>query len=211
MKHLIIIGARGFGRETFSLAKSCEGYGVSFVVKGFLDDKSDALQGFNGYPPILDSVESYVPGEEDVFICALGVVKWKKHYADIILQKGGVFINLIHPSVILNDNVRLGIGLIVFHGTFISNDITIGNFVTIHNYCIFGHDIAIGDWCHIGAFSFMGGFAMLEEEVTLNVRSTVLPKVRVRSKAAVGASSLVIKSVKENTTVFGSPAQILKF
>jgi hypothetical protein len=43
MKQLIIIGARGFGREVYSLAKRSIGYNEDFVMKGFLDDKLDAL------------------------------------------------------------------------------------------------------------------------------------------------------------------------
>ena len=59
MKHLIIIGARGAGRETFLTATKSFGYGHEFDIKGFLDGKTDALDGLPGYPPILSSVESY--------------------------------------------------------------------------------------------------------------------------------------------------------
>jgi hypothetical protein len=59
MKELLIIGARGFGREVFSLAKQSIGYGESFEIKGFLDDNVNALDGFPNYPKIIASVEEY--------------------------------------------------------------------------------------------------------------------------------------------------------
>lgn len=211
MKNLIIIGARGFGREVFGLATACEGFKVDFIVKGFLDDKADALQGFKNYPQIISTVENYEVQENDVFTCALGSIAFKKYYVESILAKGGIFKNLIHPSVLLNLNVKLGFGNIIFGNTIISNDVEIDNFVTIQPFVGIGHDSKIKSWCTINAFSFMGGFVILEEEVCLNTRATILPKVKINRGATVGATSLVIKNVKANTTVFGTPAKILNF
>lgn len=211
MKNLIIIGARGYGREVYNLAVQCNGYNKDYVIKGFLDDKSDALEGFEDYPEIISDVENYKIQEDDVFTCALGSVKWKKYYVEMIISKGGLFINLIHPTSIFNLNVKLGIGLIVFMYSNISNDCSIEDFVTIQGFVGIGHDSRIGKWSHINAYSFMGGYAILEEEVCLNTRATVLPNIIVRKGATVGAASLVIKNVKANTTVFGVPATVLKF
>ncbi|MCV9926872.1 sialic acid O-acetyltransferase [Flavobacterium sp. LS1R49] len=211
MKNLIIIGARGYGREVYNLAIQCDGYQKDYVIKGFLDDKLDALVGFDNYPEIISSVENYEIQENDVFICALGSVKWKKHYVELIQGKGGQFINLIHPTVIINSNVKIGNGLIVFMYSNISNDCEIGDYVTIQGFVAIGHDSKIGKWAHINAYSFMGGYAILEDEVCLNTRATVLPNVIIRKGATVGAASLVIKNVKENTTVFGVPAKRLEF
>jgi len=211
MRNLIIVGARGFGREVCSLAKSCIGYNSEFIIKGFLDDKDDALNGFETYPPILGSCEQYKIEDNDVFVCALGAVEWKTFYTQIILEKGGLFINLIHPLASIQEGARVGSGVIICQGAFISNDVTIGDFVTIMNNVVLGHDCSVGSYSHIGPFSFMGGFSSIDSEVTLNVRSTVLANIKISRKASVGASSLVIKNVKENTTVFGIPARVLKF
>jgi len=211
MKNLIIIGARGFGREVYDLATQCSGFNIEYVIKGFLDDKADALDGFENYPAIISSVEDYKIQEDDVFVCALGTVKWKKYYAELIMAKGGSFINLIHPSTKLNTNTVVGTGLLVFMYANISNDCIIEDFVTIQGYVGLGHDTKIRKWVHVSSYSFTGGFVVLEEESTLNTRATVLPHVIVRKGATVGAASLVIRNVKENTTVFGVPAKKLEF
>lgn len=211
MKNLIIIGARGFGREVYDLAKHCSGYNTEYIIKGFLDDKTDALADFKNYPGIISSVEQYEIQENDVFVCALGSIKWKKHYVEMVQAKGGQFINLIHPTTNLNTNVVIGQGVIMFMNSNVSNDIFIEDFVTIQGYVGLGHDTKIGKWSHLNTYSFTGGFVILEEEVTLNTRATVLPHVIVRKGATVGASSLVIKNVKEGITVFGVPAKILSF
>ena len=84
MKHLLIIGARGFGREIYRTFIHTEFYlSKQIDVKGFLDDKADALDGLNGdWPPIVGAVESYEVQEDDVFFCALGDSHWRKHYAE---------------------------------------------------------------------------------------------------------------------------------
>ena len=102
MKDLLIIGARCFGREVYDLAMDCIDAGADFVVKGFLDDKKDALDGLGEYPPIVSSVEDYEIQPDDVFICGLGTPEWRKVYTEKILAKGGVFISLISPVVFLS-------------------------------------------------------------------------------------------------------------
>ncbi len=211
MKDLIIIGARGFGREVYSLARDCQDARNEFVVKGFLDDKSDALDGFDGYPPIIDSVERYVPSNNDVFICALGNPHWQKHYAEIILQKGGVFISLIHPSVFPGRNTIIGKGCIILKNAVLSCDISLHDFVTCQGLCILGHDVIVEDYCHIGSFSMLGGYSHIKSLTTLHPGSIILPHITVEDHCTVGAGAVVIRTVKSGTTVFGNPAKVLDF
>tara|TARA_B110000208_G_scaffold178287_1_gene226142 strand:+ start:139 stop:768 length:630 start_codon:yes stop_codon:yes gene_type:complete len=207
MKNLIIIGARGFGREVFSLAKQCKGFNKEYSIKGFLDDKRDALDTFANYPPILSSVETYTIKKEDVFVCALGDVVFKEKYVNLILQKGGAFMNLIHPNVTINSNCTIGKGLIILNHVIITNDCFLEDFITIQPFSLIGHDVYIGSYCHLNAYSFMGGYSILEDMVTLHTKATILPHKKVGKLSTVGASSLVIKNVKPNITVFGSPAK----
>lgn len=131
MKHLYIIGARGCGRETFGLFHICKEMLGDIECIGFLDDKSDALDGFEGYPPVISSVEDFIPDENDVFICALGEPKWVKHYTEIIERKGGKFISLISPKASIGQNTIIGDGCIISSLTIISPDVRIGR----HVYC----------------------------------------------------------------------------
>ena len=210
MKNLLIIGARGWGREVFNMLPFCRGYGTEFIVKGFLDDKKDALDGMPGYPSIIDSVEHYQVQPDDVFICALGDTKWKKHYIEIMLNKGGDFINIIHKTAYIAPNTIIGKGCILGEHVSISCDITIGNFVTFLSYSIVGHDAKIDNYCHLGARSFMGGASQLGEATAIQTNSIILPRVKIGDSCMVGAGAVVIKSVKDEQTVYGNPAKILQ-
>jgi sugar O-acyltransferase (sialic acid O-acetyltransferase NeuD family) len=209
MKNLLIIGARGFGREVYNTAVESLGYKRNFIVKGFLDDKETALDDYKGYPPIISSVEDYTPQKDDVFICALGEVSYKKKYTEIILSKGGEFINIIHRDVYIGSNTKLGVGCFFASGVKISCDVRIGNFVTMNFSSVVGHDAQIGDFSHLNSMSFMGGFSILEECSTLHTSAILLPHKKIGKHSVVGAGAMVYKNVKENTTVFGNPAQEL--
>ena len=107
MKHIIIIGARGFGRECYDLFKNKKHPRWGWKLKGFLDDKADALDGFEGYPPILGPVETYQIQKNDVFFCALGDPVQRKKYTDIILKNGGKFISCAKTFTFENNKETL--------------------------------------------------------------------------------------------------------
>ena len=209
MKNLIIIGARGFGREVYNWALQCDTYKKEWTIKGFLDDDSKALDGFAGYDlPVISSVEDYKIQANDVFICALGDVQERKKYATMILDKGGEFINLIRPMVIINSlNVKLGKGIIISSFCGIGNDSTIGDFVIIQAFSALGHDIKIGNYTQVNAYTHIGGNCEIGDNVTLNPGSIILPKVKIGDNSTVGAGSVVLKNVESDVTVFGNPAK----
>lgn len=204
-KNLIIIGARGWGREVLWSFQSNESDKYNF--KGFLDDNENALDDIMGeFPPILSSVEAYQPQDNDVFFCALGDPTYRKKYADIITQKGGKFVSYISPMAIVSPNVKIGAGVFVGANTVVSENVTIGDHSMIHGFCTLGHDVTIGTNVSVEAYCFFGGFSSVGDNSSIHVRSTVIAHKKVGANASVGACSLVIRNVKDNTHVFGYPA-----
>ena len=210
MKHLLIIGARGFGREVYDLAMNCIEAGADFDVKGFLDDKADALDGFGDYPPIISSVEDYEIQPEDVFICGLGAPEWRKHYTEIVLGKGGEFITLISPAATVRRNAHIGTGCILTRGTGVSVDTYIGDHVVILNSAI-GHDAKVQKYSVLSGGVVLNGYVEVGEEVYLGCRSVVAPHKKIGNRAYVGIGSVVISNVKEGVRVFGNPARKMDF
>ncbi|MFT5884032.1 MAG: sugar O-acyltransferase (sialic acid O-acetyltransferase NeuD family) [Arcticibacterium sp.] len=208
MKNLVIIGARGFGREVFDLAKNTQAFkDGEYQIKGFLDDQSDALEGYQNYPSILGNVEDYQIQQNDVFTCALGAVQPKKKYAQLILDKGGEFINLVDLQANVRSDVSHLKGVLIFSFVFVSVDVTLSDFVSLQHFSCLGHDAKVGEWSHMSSYSTITGFTVLEEEVMLQTAAKVVPKKTVGKGAMVGAGSLVVKNVKAGESVFGSPAR----
>ena len=207
MKNLIIIGAGGFGREVYSTALESIGYGEEFVVKGFLDDNVHALDMFEGYPPILDTVDNYQLAESDVFACAIGVVKTRRELSEKIMVKGGKFQTLIHQTAYIGKNAKVGEGCIILAGARIHCDVTVGKHVIVQPYSILGHDVQVGDWTLINALADCGGMSKVGEMVTLHTTSFILPQSEIEDGATVGAGSVVLRKVKAGMTVTGVPAK----
>ena len=207
MKHLIIIGARGCGRCVYSIAKSMDSYNREFDIKGFLDDKSDALSEYQNYPPILDSVESYIIQKDDVFICALGDVFYKEKYTEIILNKGGEFLSVIHPTACINQNVHIGKGCVVACGVMLDSDVEVNDFVCIQAYAVIGHDVKVGKWSILDCQTFVGGFTTIGERVTVHTGTKIIPNIHIADHATINAGSIVIRNVKKDSVVMGNPAR----
>ena len=208
MKHLIIIGARGFGREMYRTFLNTQPYlNGEIDVKGFLDDKVDALDGLKGeWPPIIGAVETYDIQEDDVFFCALGDAHWRKHYAEIIREKGGCFINIIHKTALVSPVATIGEGVAIGAFTTISPNVQIGDHVMIQAYDDFGHDSEIGDFASIESYVFLGGYAKVGKLSTMHTKSSIIPHKSIGEECVVGFGSVVMRNFKDGVHVFGNPA-----
>lgn len=207
MKNLLIIGARGYGREVYNWTMDCIHAGLDVKIKGFLDDKKDALNDFDNYPDIISSVEDYEIQPDDVFICALGDVSYRRYYTELIAKKGGRFITIVHPTASISQNVEIGEGCIIGRFVAISCDIKIGSHTSVSAQSVIGHDVVIGNFCNIGVLCILAGGVMLDDNVTLYPQANIIPHKKVGNGAVVGVGSVVLRNVKEGTTVFGNPAK----
>lgn len=208
MKYLIIIGAGGMGRTLYSNALESVGYGEKFVVKGFIDDNLQALDGFENYPPVIETIRDYQPQADDVFVSSIGGAA-RRPCMEEIIRRGGEFMELIHQTARIYTNAKLGKGNFIGAYTVIGNDAEIGDYNMIQSYTVIGHDAKIGNWNRIDTHVTCVGGIVIEDEVNIHTSAVISHKVRVESGAHVGALSFVIKKVKAGTTVMGSPAKKL--
>ena len=213
MKHLVIVGARGWGREVYAAAIKTEAYrDGEYDIKGFLDSKFDAFDGLNGdFPPIICAPEDYQIQEDDVFFIALGDPKWRKYYAEMMEAKGAEFVSIISNGAEINKNAIIGLGTFISNGCFVSDNVKLGKHVALLHNCIIGHDANIGDYSTLEAFCFLGGYAEMGSETIMHVKSTLVRKKKIGNRVSVGASSVVMRNVKDEEHVFGIPAQKIKY
>ena len=213
MKHLIIVGARGWGREVYAAAKGTKAYqNGEYDIKGFLDSKSDALDGLKGdFPPILGTPEAYEIQPNDVFFIAMGEPKWRKYYAEMMEKKGANFISIISAQSYVNPTATIGEGSFVADWSMISDNVVMGKHSMIHIFSTLGHDAKVGDYSSIEAYVFLGGYAEVGEESVMHVRSTLIAHKKIGNNVHVGSSSVVMRNIKDGLHVFGNPAQKIDY
>ncbi len=208
MKQLIIIGAGGMGRTLYDMARESIGFGSEYVIKGFIDDNTAALEGFENYPPMLGTINGYEPKEDEVFVCSIGGGSRRKCMEEII-AKGGSFLTMIHKSARIGTNVVVGEGTVVGAFTTIGADAKVGKYNLIQSYTVIGHDSRIGDWNRIDTHVTLVGGTIVEDEADIHTSAMINHKVVIESNSRVAACSFVIRRVKSGTTVMGNPAKKL--
>lgn len=204
---LIIIGAAGFGREVMVYL---EDYPI-YELKGLLDTRAGLLDAYGRKGRIIGDPFTYQPASDDVFLCAVGDPSERRRHARPILEKGGVFVNLLHPKSAMTVYSSIGYGCVFAPHVGVSCDVTIGNFVCINEYAIIGHDATIGDWCQINGHVTVAGGAEIGPLVTIHPNSVVLKGARIGEGVTVGAGSVVAGHIPPGVTVLGNPARRFEF
>lgn len=206
-KKIIIVGAGGFGREVFSwIVDSRDDY-PDWDVIGFIDDDKNVLRSFRYDTPILSSIQDYKPGPDEFLLMGLGDPKTKEAISKLLEGRGSIFSTFIHRTAVIGSNVTLGRGCILCPSAILTCDVNIGDFVTINCFSGAGHDVSIGSFSTLSSHVDITGYAKTGERVFFGSHATVLPKVQIEDDSVIGAGSVVMRTVKKGTTVFGNPAK----
>jgi len=120
------------------------------------------------------------------------------------------FVNAIHPSVIIGNNVKIGVGIIAMAGVIFNPKSTIGDFTFFATGAQIEHDCIISDFASISAGSVTGGHVKIGKYSALTLGVTVLDRLEIGENTVVGAGSLVLKSLPDNVLVYGNPVKIIR-
>lgn len=155
----------------------------------------------------IDSVETYYPTDNDVFICSYPDIYKREKSIQIIKDRGGKFVNIIHPLANISSSVSLGHGVVIGAFTTVSVNVKIADHVMIQDHCNIGHDCTIGTYTHLFVGCTVSGCNIISDKVTLYTRSLIFPNIRIGGSSIVGAASVVMRKVKAGETVMGNPAK----
>jgi sugar O-acyltransferase (sialic acid O-acetyltransferase NeuD family) len=120
------------------------------------------------------------------------------------------FVNAIHPSVIIGNNVKLGVGIVAMAGVIFNPLSVICDFTFFATGAQIEHDCYISEYCSVSAGTIMGGHVKLGAFSALALGVIVLDRLEIGENTVVGSGSLVLKSLPNNVLVYGNPAKIIK-
>ena len=179
-------------------------------MRGFIDDNPDA-PGIAGLDvPRLGGVRDYKPAPDDVFTCAIGRPDVKQRCIETVRAAGGVFVQVIHRSVVIGERVQMGEGVILCPGVIVCPDARIGNFVSVNLHSTIAHDCRVGDFTQIHCHVDVTGNVRIGVGVTIGSHASLLPGVTVGDRTVIGAGSVVNRDVEAAVTVVGVPARVIK-
>jgi sugar O-acyltransferase (sialic acid O-acetyltransferase NeuD family) len=208
-KRLILVGCGAFARELINWVEDLADLGKSITVSGFLDDNTNALQGFPYSVPSLGTISTFTPQPGDQLLMAIGDPKAKKSLFVELKNKGATFATLIHPSAVVARSARLGEGVVLCPQAFVSADAVVGDLCAINGNASVGHDVQLGNFSTLSSHVDLTGWVQVEECVFFGSGARVLPKVKIGTGARIGAGAVVMRSVPADTVVYAPPAKRL--
>jgi sugar O-acyltransferase (sialic acid O-acetyltransferase NeuD family) len=212
MKKIGVIGAGGLGRETMMVIEHINKKQKLYDIIGFFDDdKNIHGQLLNGHKVVggLDWIINNYQ-KDYYYVIGIGSPASKKKIVEELEKYLIKFETVVHPSVIINENVKIGNGTVITSNCILTVNITIGNHVFLNLASTIGHDAIIKDYCNINPICAINGNNFLGEGVTLGTGAKLIHNVTIGDWATVGAGSVVIGNIPEYSTAVGVPARVIK-
>lgn len=205
-RKLVIIGSSGAARECYWLARDCMETRPDMAFKGFL--------AFEGHPAnladlsqfLLGNDDAYLPALDDVFAIGIGLPTLRRKVYEKWKKKGAEFINLIHPTVPIIGDVKIGEGNLVAHSSYLSCNTVLGNANYLNGSVVVGHDAIIGDYNFFGTFSLILGGARIGSCNNFGIQSAAMPGSRIGNDNTLLSGAHVYKGCRDGKVMAGNPA-----
>lgn len=202
-----IIGAGGFGREAFQYSLDAQTVGWPHRVVGFVDDRADALEGFDMPVRVLGSLESLGSVDVGAFIIAVGDPVLRHSIADAVAAAAGVLVSLVHPSAYVAATAKVGSGALLCPYVLVAANSIVGSNVAVNVYASIGHDSDVGEHCVISPYAALTGSVSLGADSFLGTHSTITPGTVVGRRSKVSAGSIVTRNAAAGSLLVGNPAK----
>ena len=186
-----------------------------FDIAGIVDSRKEIGESVYGYNVIgrQETIRELINTHHvDKGLITIGD-NWGRYHVHkqlIELVPDFEFINAIHPSVIIGNNVKLGIGIVAMAGCIINPGATIGDFTFFATGAQVEHDCTIGDFASISAGSIMGGHVNIGKYSAITLGVTIMDRVNIGENTVVGSGSLVHKDLPPGVLAYGNPVQIVR-
>jgi sugar O-acyltransferase (sialic acid O-acetyltransferase NeuD family) len=118
--------------------------------------------------------------------------------------------NIIHPSVVISNNVRFGKGILAMAGVIFNTNTYLGDFTNYFTNCNIEHDCFIDDFASVSAGVVLGGKVKIGKFSAIALNATVFDRLTIGDNTVVGAASLVTKDLPNNVLAYGNPAKIIR-
>jgi sugar O-acyltransferase (sialic acid O-acetyltransferase NeuD family) len=211
LKNIVLFGGGNQAHYTIDIIEK-EG---KYNIVGIVDSKHDIGSNRFGYT-IIGRIEN-LPNLISNYNIHGGIISIGDNWSRYKVSKNILniipnfsFINAIHPSVIIGNTTKLGVGIVAMAGCIFNPKAVIGDFTFFATGAQIEHDCIIHNYASISAGSVTGGYVTIGELSAVTLGVTIIDRVDIGTNTVVGAGSLVTKSLPDNVLAYGSPARIIR-
>ena len=211
-KHIYaVFGASGFGREVMPLARDIVGdLGVDSHDIIFVDD-SPISNKINGHHVYTYDEFVLMAADSKSVVVAISDTKIRKEITNRCLSDNINLWNVNSSSVVIMDDVEVGVGSILSPYVTITSNVRIGKSFHANLYSYVAHDCIIGDYVTFAPGVKCNGNVVIEDNVYVATGAIIRqgrpgrPLV-IGEGSIVGMGAVVTKNVPPGQTVIGNPA-----
>ncbi len=211
MKPLLVVGSSG---HASAVLEAIELQG-EFEVGGLLDSFAPKGARKHGYP-VCGTVEE-ASELSDAYTCrsffvAIGDnwARWKIAQTLWATVEHAEFPVVVHPSVLVSRSARIGPGSVIMAGSVIATKAVIGEGCIVYTASTVDHDCRMDDYASIAPGVHLGGGAGIGVRSSIGIGSTLREKVWIGRDSVIGAGSVVLDDIPDDTVAYGVPAKVIR-
>lgn len=205
-----ICGAGGLGREVLELAKTINLKQRRWEKFIFIVKDEDVTEQINGIKvDTYQNVLKKYQGKLEITV-AVGEPVIRERIFHELIRDGIGNATLVHPGVDIPETTKIGKGVTINMGNFISCNTVIEDNVYIQPHTNIGHDCVLEEGCIVSGFCNIAGGCHIGRYAYLGMSSCIKENVSIGNYTIVGMASAVYKDVQEELIVMGNPARAMK-
>ncbi len=203
---VLIVGCGAQGRVILDILRSA---GVNDAE--FLDEDSRLWeQWINGAR--VRGMDAVLGGDRSklAMIVALGNPTLRLRIGNRITTEGVRLTNAVHPSAVVAQSAKMGVGNMVGATAVVNTDATIGNHTIINTGAVVEHDCVLEDGAAVSPGAHLGGRVTLGKCAFVGTGAILLSRVTVGAGAVIAAGAVVTRDVPERAMVKGVPGRVVE-
>ncbi len=209
MSEIVIIGGGTNAKVIISILNKIK----DFIILGYTDiiDKGDILNvkyiGNDVELIKLKSTYSNCSAVIGIGIATLSDIDKRMAISEQLDALGFKQPAIISPSAIVNEDVKIGDGSVIFDGAIINTGSNIGNCVMINSNCSVDHDCMIGDHVFISPGATVCGGVVIGRKSFIGPGATITKYLNIAEGCIIGAGAVIVENCLKTGKYYGVPAR----
>ena len=209
VKNIFIVGGGGHAKSLIAVIEKCKG----FTVIGYTDirDRGPILGvSWIGTDENWKTIQKKYKSSAAIGIGSVDISDKRESIAKQLTALGLELPAIVSPTAIVNEDVRIGAGTVIFDGAIINSGTRIGEGCILNTGCIVDHDCVIGDFVHLAPGTVLSGGVKVGNNCLLGTASKVIEYRTIHQNCLVGAGAVVTQDINKPGTYVGVPARRMK-